>query len=228
MSKETQQEDLSAPTTDEDTVQDNAQDAAENTVQDNAEINLDEVTLEEQDNVEQNISSEDLSALNADLNLDPFTALEAERDDLKDQTMRALAEVENIRRRTERELAQSRKYGHAGFARDLLTAIENLKRAVDALPEDRSNLDEGVNNLVVGVEMVYQNITTILDQHGIKVIDPQGEKFDYEKHQAMYDVPSEDAEPGTVVQVAQRGWMLHDRLLSPAMVGVAKAVETKE
>jgi molecular chaperone GrpE len=157
--------------------------------------------------------------------LDPLAALEAERDELKDQALRAMAEVENMRRRTEREVAQSRKYGHSGFARDLLSAVDNLKRAVDVMPEDRTGLDENMTNLVVGVEMIYQEINTVLERHGITVINPEGEKFDYEKHQAMFEVPSDEVEPGTVMQVAQRGWMLHDRLLTPAMVGVSKAVE---
>ncbi|XDZ65587.1 nucleotide exchange factor GrpE [Alphaproteobacteria bacterium LSUCC0684] len=161
-------------------------------------------------------------------NIDPLAALEAERDDLKDQALRALAEVENMRRRTEREISQARKYGHAGFARDLLASVDNLSRAVAVLPEDRSGLDETMTNLVIGVEMINQEITTVLERHGIVRINPLNEKFDYEKHQAMFEVPTSEVEPGTVVQVAQAGWMLHDRLLSPAMVGVAKAQDGAE
>jgi len=160
-------------------------------------------------------------------NLDPLAALEIERDSLKDQALRAMAEAENTRRRTERELSQARKYGHAGFARDLLAVVDNLKRAVDALPEDRSGLDDTMTNLVVGVEMIHQEITSVLDRYGITKIDPIGEKFDYDKHQAMFEVPTDEVEPGMVVQVAQTGWMLHDRLLTPAMVGVSKATEGK-
>lgn len=164
-----------------------------------------------------------------DEHIDPLAALQAERDDFKDQALRALAEVENMRRRTEREISQARKYGHAGFARDLLASVDNLSRAVDVLPEDRTGLDETMTNLVIGVEMINQEITTVLERHGIIRINPLNEKFDYEKHQAMFEVPTSEAEPGTVVQVAQAGWMLHDRLLSPAMVGVAKAEDgTKE
>ena len=174
---------------------------------------------------------EDHSADQADQTpeeLDPIAALEAERDDLKDQALRAMAEVENMRRRTERELAQARKYGHSGFARDLLAAIDNLKRAVDVLPEDRSGLDANMTNLVVGVEMIHQEITAVLERHGITVINPEGEKFDYDKHQAMFEVPTNEVEPGMVVQVAQNGWMLHDRLLTPAMVGVSKSADDAE
>lgn len=176
-----------------------------------------------EDIIEDQSGTED--SVETEAEIDPIAALEAERNELKDQTLRALAEVENMRRRTERELAQSRKYGHSGFARDLLAAVDNLKRAVDVLPEDRSNLDETMTNLVVGVEMIHQEIMTVLERHGISVISPDGEKFDYDKHQAMFEVPTNEVEPGTVVQVAQNGWMLHDRLLTPAMVGVSKPSE---
>ena len=158
----------------------------------------------------------------------PMQALIEERDALKDQALRALAEVENMRRRTEREVGQSRKYGHAGFARDLLAVVDNLGRAVDALPENRSDLDETMTNLVIGVEMIQKEIHAVLERHGITRIDPLGEKFDYDRHQAMFEIEQADVEPGVVVQVAQPGWTLHDRLLTPAMVGVAKPVSSKD
>ena len=155
-------------------------------------------------------------------------ALIDERDALKDQALRALAEVENMRRRTEREVSQSRKYGHAGFARDLIAVVDNIGRAVDALPEDRSDLDETMTNLVIGVEMIQKEIHAVLERHGITRIDPLGEKFDYDRHQAMFEIEQADVAPGTVVQVAQPGWTLHDRLLTPAMVGVTKSVSSKD
>lgn len=164
--------------------------------------------------------------LNIEDILDPLSTLQAERDELKDQMLRAVAETENTRRRAERDVAQARKYGHTGFARDLLSVVENLSRAVEALPEQRDDLDETMKNLVIGVEMISREMTNVLERHGITRIMPMGEKFDPNKHQAMFEVPTKDAEPGMIVQVAQSGWMLHDRLLSPAMVGVAKAMET--
>ena len=154
--------------------------------------------------------------------LDPMSAFEAEKNVLKDQVMRALAEAENTKRRAERELEQARKYGLSGFARDLLNGIENLIRAVDALPDDRDTLEDAVKNLVSGVEMVSKEMITVLEKHGITRISPEGEKFDHTRHQAMYEIETDEAEAGVVVQVAQAGWMLHDRLLTPAMVGVAK------
>ena len=181
-----------------------------------------------EDQVENTAGNDGDNTDDGDIELDPIAVLEMERDDLKDQALRAMAEVENMRRRTERELTQARRYGHANFARDLLAAIDNLKRAVDVLPEDRSGLDANMTNLVVGVEMIHQEITSVLERHGITMINPEGEQFDYDKHQAMFEVPTNDVDPGMVVQVAQNGWMLHDRLLTPAMVGVSKPADDGE
>lgn len=173
--------------------------------------------------------AEQMAEQTIDLNiediLDPVSTLQAERDELKDQMLRAVAEMDNTRRRAERDVAQARKYGHTGFARDLISVVENLSRAVEALPEQRDDLDETMKNLVIGVEMISREMASVLERHGITRIMPMGEKFDHNKHQAMFEVPTNEAEPGVVVQVAQSGWMIHDRLLSPAMVGVAKAAD---
>ena len=162
-------------------------------------------------------------SLNLDDILDPLSNLQAECDALKDQILRSAAEAENTRRRAERDVAQARKYGHTAFARDLLAVVENINRAVESLPEQRDALDEAVKNLVIGVEMVSRELDAVLARHGITRIMPLGAKFDPSQHQAMFEVPTDEAEPGQIVQVAQSGWMLHDRLLTPAMVGVAKA-----
>ena len=161
--------------------------------------------------------------------LDPVEALIAERDSLKDQLLRALADVENMRRRTEREMEAARKYGHTGFARDLVGAIDNLARAVEAAPKDEEAPGaEAIDGLVTGIEMSWQEIQTTMERHGIRRISPKGEKFDYNFHQAMFEMPSADLAPGTVVEVVQHGYVLHDRLLRPAMVGVSKAAEPQE
>ncbi len=161
--------------------------------------------------------------------LDPVEALIAERDSLKDQLLRALADVENMRRRTEREMETARKYGHTGFARDLVGAIDNLARAVEAAPKPEEALGaEAIDGLVTGIEMSWQEIQTMMERHGIRRVSPEGEKFDYNFHQAMFEMPSADLVPGTVVEVIQHGYMLHDRLLRPAMVGVSKAAEPQE
>ena len=161
--------------------------------------------------------------------LDPVEALIAERDSLKDQLLRALADVENMRRRTEREMETARKYGHTGFSRDLVGAIDNLARAVEAAPKgEEAPSAEAIDGLVTGIEMSWQEIQTTMERHGIRRISPKGEKFDYNFHQAMFEMPSADLAPGTVVEVVQHGYVLHDRLLRPAMVGVSKAAEPQE
>ena len=157
-----------------------------------------------------------------------MAALLEERDSLKDQLLRALADVENMRRRTERELESVRKYAHTGFARDLVGAIDNLSRAIDAAPAaDEAPSPEALSGLFTGLEMSWTEIQSTMERHGIRRVDPKGEKFDYNLHQAMFEVPSDAHEPGTVVEVVQHGYVLHDRLLRPAMVGVAKAADTE-
>ena len=157
-----------------------------------------------------------------------MAALFEERDSLKDQLLRALADVENMRRRTERELESARKYAHTGFARDLVGAIDNLSRAIDAAPAaDEALSPEALSGLFTGLEMSWTEIQSTMERHGIRRVDPKGEKFDYNLHQAMFEVPSDAHEPGTVVEVVQHGYVLHDRLLRPAMVGVAKAADTE-
>ena len=149
-------------------------------------------------------------------------------DEMKDQLLRALAEVENMRRRSERDVAQANKYGHMSFARDLLSCFDNLSQAVSLAPEDKSDFDENLKNILVGVEMISTEIDSILQKHHITKINPIGEKFNYNHHQAMFEVPNNDVEAGTVVQVAQPGYLLHERLIRPAMVGVSKKDSSAE
>ena len=153
---------------------------------------------------------------------DDMATLAAERDELRDQLLRTLADNENLRRRTERELTAAKKYGAMGFARDLMASVDNLDKAIDLIPENKDELDETVKNILIGVEMTGREIASVLERHNISKISPDGEKFDYNLHQAMFEVPSDDVEPGIVMQVVQSGYQLHDRLLRPAMVGVSK------
>ncbi len=150
-------------------------------------------------------------------------AKESELAAMKDQALRALAEAENTRRRAERELADMSKYAVTGFARDLVGVIENLQRAVDSIPPELKESQPAVATLAVGVEMTLNELLGIFNRQGIKRIDPMGQKFDHNFHQAVAQIESPDAEPGTVVQVLQAGYVIHDRLLRPAMVGVAAA-----
>jgi molecular chaperone GrpE len=153
---------------------------------------------------------------------DPLTAMIAERDQLKDQLLRALADTENMRRRSEREAANVRKYGHTPFARDLVGAIDNLARVVDSAPENLDQADETVKSLITGIQLSWTELQSVIEKHGIKRVEPLGEKFDYNLHQAMFEVQTNDQPSGMVLEVVQHGYVLHDRLLRPAMVGVSK------
>ena len=159
---------------------------------------------------------------------DTLTAMTAERDALKDQLLRALADTENMRRRSEREAETARKYGHTQFARDLVDAIDNLARALESAPDETSSLNESVQSLLTGIELSWTEIQSVIEKHGVRQINPSGEKFDYNFHQAMFEVPTNDHAPGIVLEVVQHGYALHDRLLRPAMVGVSKAVDNGE
>jgi molecular chaperone GrpE len=176
----------------------------------------------------ENAAAAQASDVEAGQDSDPLTAMTAERDALKDQLLRALADTENMRRRSEREADTARKYGHTQFARDLVGAIDNLARALASAPEDKSSLDESVQSLLTGIELSWTEIQSAIEKHGVRQINPVGEKFDYNFHQAMFEVPSNDQPPGMVLEVVQHGYALHDRLLRPAMVGVSKAADKAE
>ena len=154
---------------------------------------------------------------------DLLSTMTAERDELKDQLLRALADTENMRRRSEREAVNVRKYGHTPFARDLVGAIDNLSRAVESAPQNLETLDETTKSLITGIQLSWTELQSVIEKHGIKRVEPLGEKFDYNLHQAMFEVPTLDQPSGVVLEVVQHGYVLHDRLLRPAMVGVSKA-----
>ncbi len=175
-----------------------------------------------------NVAAEQTSDAETGAQSDPLTAMTAERDALKDQLLRALADTVNMRRRSEREAETARKYGHTQFARDLVGAIDNLARALASAPEDKSSLDESVQSLLTGIELSWTEIQSAIEKHGVRQINPMGEKFDYNFHQAMFEVPTNDQPPGMVLEVVQHGYALHDRLLRPAMVGVSKAADNAE
>jgi molecular chaperone GrpE len=154
--------------------------------------------------------------------------LEVKINELKDQLMRTLADSENLRKRTVKEVEQAKKYSHISFVRDLVSSVDNLKRALDSIPEDKSNLSEPIKNLILGLEIVEKEIVTTLEKNNIKQISPLGEKFDYNFHQAMFEIPTNDYDPGLVVEVSQNGYLLYDRLVRPAMVGISKKIEEKK
>lgn len=149
------------------------------------------------------------------------TELEAELAEYKDRLLRALAETENVRRRAQREREDASKYAIAGFAKELLSAADNLRRALESLPESEAK-DERTRSLLAGVAATERELLGVFERHGIKRIDPKGEAFDHNFHQAIFEVERPDQPSGSVVEVLQPGYLLFDRLLRPAMVGVAK------
>jgi molecular chaperone GrpE len=154
---------------------------------------------------------------------DRVTVLEAEIAAAKDQLLRTLAEMENLRRRTDREIADTRTYAVSAFARDVLSVGDNLARALEALPDDvRKSADAAVSALYEGVQMTERELLKTLEKHGVRKVDPTGEKFDPNFHQAMFEVPNPDVPSGTVVQVVQAGYKIGDRVLRPALVGVGR------
>jgi molecular chaperone GrpE len=153
----------------------------------------------------------------------PSTALEREHAEMKDRLLRTLAEMENLRRRTEREVTDARLYGVASFARDVLVVADNMRRALDALPaEARADTEAGIKALVDGVELTERELLKALEKNGVRQFTPQGEKFDPNVHQAMYEVPDASVPAGSIVQVVQPGYMIGERVLRPALVGVSK------
>lgn len=152
-----------------------------------------------------------------------FAAALAERDEMKDRLLRTLAEMENLRRRTEREVADARAYAVTSFARDILGSADNLQRALDSVPADaRASAEGALKGLIEGIELTERELAKTLERHGVKLIDPKGQRFDPNRHQAMFEVPDSSVPNGTVVQVMQTGYSIGDRVLRPAMVGVSK------
>jgi molecular chaperone GrpE len=143
--------------------------------------------------------------------------------ELRDRLLRALADMENLRKRTDREVADSRLYGVTSFARDILGVADNMRRALDAVgPELRASAEGGVKALIDGVELTERELLKALEKNGMRQFSPQGEKFDPNLHQAMYEVPDASVPAGSVVQVVQPGYMIGERVLRPALVGVSK------
>jgi molecular chaperone GrpE len=156
--------------------------------------------------------------------VDPAAALAQENAEMKDRVLRTLAEMENLRRRTEREIADARTYGIAAFAREILGVSDNIRRALEATgAEWKAGADAAGQALVDGVELTERELLKVLEKHGVKKLEPKGQKFDPNLHQAMFELEDASVPPGTVVQVLQAGFTIGDRILRPALVGVAKA-----
>lgn len=173
------------------------------------------------DALEEQLSSD--AEANVEVEADPFDALRAENADLRDRFLRLAADMDNLRRRTEREIKDAKSYAVTGFARDMLSVSDNLRRAIETFPEEaRAAADAGVAALIEGVEMTERGMLSTMERHGIRAIDAEGQKFDPNFHQAMFEVPNPNVPNNTVVQVVQAGYAIGERVLRPAMVGVAK------
>ncbi|MCB5201483.1 nucleotide exchange factor GrpE [Neorhizobium sp. T786] len=158
-----------------------------------------------------------------EVEIDPVEALRAENADLRDRFLRMAAEMENLRRRTERDVKDAKSYSVASFARDMLAVSDNLRRALDAVPlDERAAADQTLTTLLEGVDLTERAMLSALERHGIKKIDAEGEKFDPNFHQAMFEIPNQEVPNNTVLQVVQAGFTIGDRVLRPAMVGVSK------
>lgn len=149
--------------------------------------------------------------------------LEQQLEEMKAQALRAMAETENMRKRTEREISDAKKFALSGFAKDLLGVADNLERALTAIPSDQiDNLDSTAKALIDGVKMTSTDLTSVFSKAGIVEVEAMGKAMDPNLHQAIVEIPDETQEPGTIVQVMQSGYTLNGRLLRPAMVGVSK------
>lgn len=178
--------------------------------------------MTEDNDMNQQEHVEELTEELAEEGLSREEELEAEVEKLKEQLLRTLAELENYRKRAEREREDMAKYAVTNFARELLTVSDNLRRALESVPGDHKESENLLDGLLKGVEITEKELLSIFSKHSIEKIDPMGEPFNHEVHQAMFEAEDENHKPGTVVQVLQPGYILHGRLLRPALVGVAK------
>lgn len=176
-------------------------------------------------------ANDELQASEADARQTPdlsgrVAELEAEVTKLKDQALRAMAEAENTRRRAQREIDENNKYAVSNIARDVLPIADNLRRALDGISDEARKADERLDKFATGVELTEREFLATLERHHIKRIEALGKPFDHNLHQAVMQVDVPDKPAGTVVQVLQSGYTIHDRLLRPAMVAVAKGEAT--
>lgn len=186
--------------------------------QDIPEAANDEETPEEEV-VEQKVSEAEKTGSGDDGDMTP----EEEVAELRDKLLRTLADMENLRRRSQKDREDALKYSSANFARDMLSVADNLRRAIDSIPEDGDPDGAALVGFIEGISLTEKELLSTLERHGIRKIDPMGEKFDPQFHEAMFEIPSAEAENGTVLQVVEVGYVIHDRLLRPAKVGIAKA-----
>ena len=195
--------------------------------QKNDQVESDNAETKEEQNsenvIQNNADDENIQTDNDDNNNEVENNNEEENviEQLRDEKLRLLAEMENLRKRSDRDRIDSIKYGSINLARDILTPDDNLTRALEAIPQEEKN-SETIKNLIDGLKMVQREFSTILEKHGVKKIDALNKKFDHNFHQAMVEIENDEVEDGIVIQEMQSGYIMHDRLLRPSMVGVSK------
>ena len=188
---------------------------------------LDEEKTDDSQSNETNESAEDSNENNSDSPENIIEKLNEEIQGLKDQRLRAAAELENFRKRAEKDQADALKYGVSNFAKEIINIKDNVERAQSSISEDvRSN--DTVKSIVEGLDMIAQSAVATFEKIGIKKIESLNEKFDHNLHQAMMEIENDEVEPGTIVQELISGYTLHDRLLRPAMVGVSKKTQQNQ
>ena len=189
--------------------------------EDELEKNNSDIINSENENLEQNSMVDNVTDADNEKQNELEENLRDEIEQLRDEKLRLLADMENLRKRSDRDRMDSIRYGNINFARDILSLGDNLSRALDAIPKDAEKT-ETITNLINGLRMVQREFTSILEKHGIKKIEALNQRFDHNFHQAMMEIESEEVEEGIVIQEIQSGYNMHDRLLRPSMVGVAK------
>lgn len=154
--------------------------------------------------------------------VEPLLILQSENADLKDKLLRVMAEIENTRRRAAKDVSDARAYGITGFARDMLTVVDNLQRAIEALPPEASQEENSLKGFSDGIDLTLRDLLNTLERHGVRKLDPKGERFDPHFHQAVFEMPDPTTPSGHIAVVIQPGFVINDRVLRPVMVGVSK------
>jgi len=187
------------------------------------EQDLENPTLEKEEQVSEELKDQEEAEISPE---DLIEKLNEEITDLKDQRLRAIAELENFRKRAEKDQSDALKYGISNFAKEIINIRDNIERAQSSISDEAKN-NEAIKSVIEGIDLIAQSVVSTFEKIGIKKIDSLNEKFDHNLHQAMMEIENDELDPGTIVQELIPGYTLHDRLLRPAMVGVSKKSKKK-
>lgn len=188
------------------------------------EQDLENPTLEKEEQVSEEPKDQEEAEISPE---DLIEKLNEEITDLKDQRLRAIAELENFRKRAEKDQSDALKYGISNFAKEIINIRDNIERAQSSISDEAKN-NEAIKSVIEGIDLIAQSVVSTFEKIGIKKIDSLNEKFDHNLHQAMMEIENDELDPGTIVQELISGYTLHDRLLRPAMVGVSKKSKKNE